>query len=63
MAKKLSFGPNFGPFEVPNLFSKIWLCMSLDIVVNYHHVQYQKKTDGQMDRQTDRDRQMDQRTD
>ena len=37
--------------------------MSLDIVVNYHHVQYQKKTDGQMDRQTDRDRQMDQRTD
>ena len=24
-------------------FSKIWLCQSLDIMVIYHHVQYQKK--------------------
>ena len=24
-------------------FSKIWLCQSLDIMVSYYHVQYQKK--------------------
>ena len=37
-------------------FSKIWICQSLDIMVSYHHVQYQKKliilrelSDGQMD--------------
>ena len=43
-------------------FSKIWLCQSLEIMVSYHHVQYQKKLmiqswenlvmDGQTDRQT-----------
>ena len=46
-----------------NFFSKIWLRQSLDIRVNFHHVQYQKKTnhpilrklsDGRTDRQTGR---------
>ena len=65
---KPSFGPDFGPFS-PNsgrkiFFSKIWLRQSLDIIVSYHHVQYQKKlmiqsrenfvTHGQTDRRTDR---------
>ena len=45
--KKPSFGPNFFPFG-PNLghqifFSKIRLNQSVDIMVSYHHVQYQKK--------------------
>ena len=45
-------------------FSKIWLRESLDIMANYHYVQYQKKlmiqslenlvTDGERDRQTNR---------
>ena len=77
--KKSSFGPNFGPFG-PNLgrqifFSKILLCQSLDVIVSYHHVQYQKKliiqswenllTDGQTDGWTDgqTDRQTDGQTD
>ena len=44
--------------------SKIWLRQSLDVMVSYQHVQYQKKlmiqswenlvTDGQNDRQPDR---------
>ena len=29
---------------LPFFFSKIWLHQSLDIMVSYHHVQYQKKT-------------------
>ena len=42
-----SFGPDLGPF-VPNsgrenFFSKIWLRQSQDIIVSYHHVQYQRK--------------------
>ena len=65
---KPSFGPDFGPSD-PNsgrkkiFFSKIWLRQSLDIIVSYHHVQYQKKltikswenlvTDGQTDGQTE----------
>ena len=45
MTKK--FGRDFEPFG-PNSatnFSpkKVWLCESLDIMVSYHHVQYQKK--------------------
>ena len=49
--KKTSFETDFGPLD-PNLghhffffffFSKIWLCQSLDIMVSYHHLQYQKK--------------------
>ena len=66
--KTSSFGSGFVPFG-PNLgcqffFSKIWLPQSLDVMVSYHHVQYQKKimiqswknlmADGQTDRQTDR---------
>ena len=46
--KKPHFGSDLG-LLAPNsvcqfLFSKIWLCQSLDIMVSYHHVQYQKKT-------------------
>ena len=46
-AKKPSFGSNFGSFG-PNLgcrifFSKIWFRQSLDIMLSYPHVQYQKK--------------------
>ena len=50
--KKTSFGPNFGSFG-PNsgrhffffffFVSKIWLRQSLDIMVSYHDLQYQKK--------------------
>ena len=45
--KKLHFGPDLGPLS-PNsgrqfFFSKIWLCQPLDIMINYYHVQYQKK--------------------
>ena len=48
-------------------FSEIWLRQSLDIMISYHHVQYQKKTndpilrkfsdgrtDGRTGRQTER---------
>ena len=58
-----SFGYAFVPFD-PNsgcqsFFSKIWLRQSLDIMVRYHHVQYQKKTNDPIltelsDRRTDR---------
>ena len=62
--KKLTFGPNFGAFVqnlgCQNFFSKIWLCQSLDFMVTYYYVQYQKKlmmqssknlvTDGQTDK-------------
>ena len=44
-----------------NFFSKIWLRQSLDVMVRYYHVQYQKKlmipsweNFNQTDRQTDR---------
>ena len=45
--KKQSFEPDFSPFD-PNsdpqsFFFKNWLRRSLDIMVSYHHVQYQKK--------------------
>ena len=49
--RKSSFGSDF--------FSKIWLRQSLDIMVSYHHVQYQEKLMIQSwenlvtDRQTD----------
>ena len=44
--KKSTFEPDFGAFG-PNsghqfFFSKIWLRQLLNIMVNYHHVQYQK---------------------
>ena len=62
--RKPSFGPNFGPkFGLLNFLSKIWLRQSLDVMVSYHHIQYQKKlmiqswenlvTDRQTDGQTD----------
>ena len=66
--KKLHFGPDLGPLD-PNsgnqiFFTNIWVRQSLDIMVSYHHVQYQRKlmiqfsenlvTDGRTDRQTDR---------
>ena len=67
--EKPHFGPDLG-LLVPNsgrqFFSKFWLRQSLDIIVNYHHVQYQKKlmiqssgnlvTDGQTNRQTNVER-------
>ena len=56
------FGPNAGCYIF--FSSKIWLRQSLDVMVSYQHVQYQKKitiqswenlvTDGQNDRQPDR---------
>ena len=66
--EKTNFGtengkkPSFGS-PIFFLFSKIWLHQSLDIMVSYNHLQYQKKlmiqswqnlvTNGQMDRQTE----------
>ena len=47
-------------------FSKIWLCQSLDIMVSYHHIQYQKKTNDQILRKLSdgwTNRRMDRRTD
>ena len=38
-AKLCLFGPNSGR---QFFFKKIWPCQSLDIMVSYHHVQYQK---------------------
>ena len=41
--KKPYFGSNFGPkFKFQIFFSKIWLNQSLDIMISYHQVQYQK---------------------
>ena len=47
--EKPHFGPNLGMLG-PNLgwqffffFQKIWLHQSLDIMISYHHVQYQEK--------------------
>ena len=68
MTKKPSFGPDLAHLaQMPAAIffsSKIWLRQSLDVMVSYQHVQYQKKlmiqswenlvTDGQNDRQTDR---------
>ena len=65
MVKNLILSLNLG---CQNFFSKIWLRrQSLDMMVSYHHVQYQKKTndlilrkfcdrrmDGQMDREMGR---------
>ena len=67
MAKKPHFGRNLVPLGLnsgANFFSRIWLRQSLDIMISYHHVQYQKRrtiqsrehlvTDGRTDRRTDR---------
>ena len=35
-----TLGPNSGREK---FFSEIWLCQSLDVMVSYHLVQYQKK--------------------
>ena len=74
MAKKPHFGRNLVPLDLnsgANFFSRIWLRQSLDIMISYHHVQYQKRrtiqsrehlvTDGRTDRRTDR--QTDRKTD
>ena len=37
-----SFGPNLGCPIFFFFFSNIWLHQSLDIMVRYHHVKYQK---------------------
>ena len=67
--EKSHFGPNFGPLgpnsgrQKKKIFSKMWLRESLDIMLNYYHVQYQTKTNnliliefsnGWADRQIDR---------
>ena len=70
MAKKLVLGlilPHLAQIGAANFFffffSKIWLRQSLDVIVRYHHVQYQKKindpilrklSDGRTDGRTDR---------
>ena len=46
--EKPRFGPDLGTFG-PNsgrqfFFLKIWLRQSLDIMVSYHRIKYQKKT-------------------
>ena len=55
--KKPSFGPDFGPFGQNSgrqiFFSKIWRRQSLDIMVSYHHVQYQKKLDSVLGKLSD----------
>ena len=66
MVKKLILGILLGQNSGCRLFfsfSNIWLPQSLDIIVSYHHVQYQKKImiqswenlvkDGWMDGRTD----------
>ena len=63
--QKSSFGPNFDPLWPKfghQFFFKSLACQSLDIMVSYHHVEYQKKlmiqfwenlvTDGRTDGQT-----------
>ena len=62
MAKKVVLGPivvYLAHVRATNFFIKIWLRQSLDIMVSYYHVQYQKKLIIQswenfvMDRQAD----------
>ena len=70
MAKNLVLGlilAHFARIQAAKIFSKIWLRQSLDVMVSYHHGQYQKKTkdsilrklceertDGETDRQIER---------
>ena len=71
MAKNLVLGlilAHFARIQAAKIFfSKIWLRQSLDVMVSYHHGQYQKKTkdsilrklceeqtDGEKDRQIER---------
>ena len=61
--KNLILGPILAQIWATKFFSKIWLYQSLDIMVTYHRVQYQKKlmiqsgenlvTDRRTERQTD----------
>ena len=66
--EKPNFGTNLGTLaqiQVAFFSPKIWLCQLPDIVVSYHHVQYQKKlkiqsweslvADGRTDGRTDSD--------
>ena len=48
--EKPHFGPDLGSLGLNSgrdyfFFTKIWLRWSLDIMISYHHVQYQKETD------------------
>ena len=71
MTAKLHFGRDLGPLGLNSgqfFFSRIWLRLSLDIMVNYHHVQQKKtndlilrqlsdgRTDGRIHGQTDKQR-------
>ena len=65
--QNVHFGPDLGPLGPSSSCQffppKIWLCQSIDIMVSYHHVPYQKKlmtqswenlvTDEWTDRQID----------
>ena len=66
--EKLHYRPNLGPLNRNSgcqfffFFSEIWLRQSIDIMIRYQRVKYQKKTnntilrkfsDGQTDGQTD----------
>ena len=45
MAKNLALGPILAPLAqilTLKVFPKIWLCQFVDIIISYHHVQYQK---------------------
>ena len=68
MTAKLHFGRDLGPLGLNSgqfFFSRIWLRLSLDIMVSYHHVQQKKtndlilrqlsdgRTDGRTDTRTD----------
>ena len=43
MAKNLVYSPILAQIHAAIFFSKIWFCQSLDIMVSFHYVQYQKK--------------------
>ena len=57
MPKKPLFGPDSARWaqirSAKCLFSKIWYRQSLDIMVSYQHVQYQKKTEDPILRQVE----------
>ena len=42
--EKCYFGPDLGLLDSNSdceiFFSKIWFCQPLDIIANYHHIQY-----------------------
>ena len=43
MAKKLNFGNVLSKFGRPKLFRKFWFCLMIDIITNYHRMQFHRK--------------------